>query len=150
MLFLFVLWFHVGTDPNFTMAAASACSDGPLGYFELNHVNESGKRFLSYFSMSNLAVITSFFKKNQYAKWIYPHSKKTHQIDLFIVNKEMIHYRLDAGITSQLLDSKGDEIFKKKNWTRPTYSKPQSPKIVKSRDQKEFMWRNDEKYQLQL
>ena len=115
MLFLFVLWFHVGTDPNFSMAAASVCSDGPLGYFELNHVNESGKRFLSYLSMNNLAVITSFFKKNQCAKWIYPHIKKTHQIDLFLVDKEMIHYCLDAGITSQLLDSKGDETFKKKN-----------------------------------
>ena len=46
------------------MGTASARSDGPLGCFGLNYVNESRKRFLSYLSIKNLAVITTFFKKN--------------------------------------------------------------------------------------
>ena len=53
-------------------------SDGPLGCFGLNRVEESGKRFLSYLSINHRAVITTFFKKSRYATWIHPRSKKKH------------------------------------------------------------------------
>ena len=48
------------------MGTAFAHSDDPLSCFGLNHVNESGKCFLPYLSINNLAVVT-FFKKNPYA-----------------------------------------------------------------------------------
>ena len=47
-----------------SMRTASARSYGPLGCFRLNHVNELGKRFLSYPSINDLPVVTEFFEKN--------------------------------------------------------------------------------------
>ena len=76
------------------MGTASARSGDPLGCFGLNHVNESGKRFLSYLSINNLAVVRMFFKKNRYATWIHPRSKETHEIDHFIIIKAMLHHVL--------------------------------------------------------
>ena len=61
---------NIGTDANSSMETGSAHCDGPFGYFGLNHVNESGKCFLSYLNNNNPAVIT-FFKKNEYATWIH-------------------------------------------------------------------------------
>lgn len=90
----------IGTDANCSTGTASARSDGPLGYFGLNHVNEAGKRFLSYLCINNLAVVTRFFKKNQYSTWIHPRGKKMHQIYHFVIKKEMLHCCIDAGITS--------------------------------------------------
>ena len=75
------------------MGTASARSDGPLGCFGLNHVNESRKRFLSYLSIKNLAVITTFFKKNRYNTWIHPRSRS------------LCH----------IFETVGDETFKKNN-----------------------------------
>ena len=51
---------------------------------------------------------------------------KRHQIDPFVINKEMFHSCIDAGITSQFLDSDHCAVC----------------------DQTEFMQRSDEKYQL--
>ena len=104
--------FIIGTDTNSSMRTVSVRSDGPLGCFGLNHVNESGEHFLSYLSINNLAVVT-FFKKHRYTTWIHSRSKKTHQIEHFVINKEMVHRCIDAGITSQLLDSDHCAIFLK-------------------------------------
>ena len=104
--------FIIGTDANTSMGTASARSDGPLGCFRLNHVNESGKPFLSYHSINNLAIVSTFSRKIN-----MPHGStlivKRHQIDHFIINKEMLHRCIDAGITSQLLDSDHCAIFLK-------------------------------------
>ena len=51
---------------------------------------------------------------------------KRHQIDHFVINKEMLHNCMHAGVTSQFLDSDHCVIC----------------------DQTEFMQRSDEKYQL--
>ena len=76
-------------------------------------MNDSGRRFLSYLSINNLTAVTTFFKKKQYATWVHPRSKKTHQIDHFIVNKEMFHRCIDAGVTSPILDSDHCAIYLK-------------------------------------
>ena len=69
--------FTTGTDADSSMGTSSERCDGPSCCFGLNYVTESGKHFLSYLSINNLAVVTTFFKKNRYATWIYPRSKKT-------------------------------------------------------------------------
>ena len=95
----------IGTDSNSSMGHSSDRNDGPLGCFGLQHTNNSGFRFLSYVTINNLAVMTTAFKKTSYGTWIHPRSKKPHQIDHFIVNKEMSHRVMDAGVTSPILDS---------------------------------------------
>ena len=87
--------------------------DSPLGCFRLNHTNESGLRFLTYLTINDLKVATTSFKKKHYAAWIHPQSKKLHQIDHFIVNREMFHRFIDARCTPQLLDSDHYAIFMK-------------------------------------
>ena len=68
---------------------------------------------MTYLAINNLKVATTSFKKKHYATWIHPRSKKLHQIDHFIVNREMFHRIIDAGWTLQLLDSHHYPIFMK-------------------------------------
>ena len=100
----------IGTDCNSSMGCQNGI-DGPLGRFGIPHVNDSGRRFLSYLLINNLAVMTTSFMKKRYATWIHPRSKKDHQIDHFIVNKDMAHRVLDAGVTFNLIDSDHQAIF---------------------------------------
>ena len=79
--------------------------DDPVGSFGLPHINESGRRFRSYLSVNNLNVMSTQFKKREFSTWIHPRSKQKHQIDHFLVNQEMSHRIIDAGITTCLLDS---------------------------------------------
>ena len=103
----------IGTDTNSSMGHAIENDDGPLGNFGLPHVNDSGRRFLSYLSINNLSVMTTAFMKKKYATWIHPRSKKTHQIDHIIVNREMAHRTTDTGVTSPVLDSDHQAVFLK-------------------------------------
>ena len=103
----------IGTDTNSSMGHASENDDGPLGNFGLPHVNDSGRRFLSYLSINNLSVMTTAFMKKKYATWIHPRSKKKHQIDHIIVNREMAHRTTDTGVTSPVLDSDHQAVFLK-------------------------------------
>ena len=41
--------------------------------------------------------------------WVHPRSKKLHQIDHFIVNREMFHRAIDAGWTPQLLETEKEQ-----------------------------------------
>ena len=78
----------IGTDANSSMETDSGHSDGPSGCFGLNHVNESGKGFLSYLSINNLAVVTTFFKKNKYASTFTLVGKRdTKFITLLLIKK---------------------------------------------------------------
>ena len=99
----------IGADTNSSMGQSD--SNGPLGKFGIPHVNDSGRRFLSYLSMNNLDVVTTKFMKNSYATWIHPRSKKGHQIDHFITNSEMTHRVTDAGPTCPILDSDHRAIY---------------------------------------
>ena len=101
----------IGTDTNSGMGHASENYDSLLGNFGLPHVKDSGRRFLSY--LSNLSVMTTAFMKKKYATWIHPRSKKTHQIDHIIVNREMAHRTTDTGVTSPVLDSDHQAVFLK-------------------------------------
>ena len=103
----------IGTDSNSSMGRATEQNDGPLSSFGLPHVNESGRRFLSYLTINQLAAMTTSFKKKSYATWIHPRSKKGHQIDHLIVNKEMAHRVIDSGVTSPVLDSDHQAVFLK-------------------------------------
>ena len=47
-----------------SMGTAFVHSHGPLDCFGLNNVNGSAKRFLTYLSINNLAVVTMLFKKS--------------------------------------------------------------------------------------
>ena len=94
----------IGTDTNSSMGISND-KDDPIGTFGIAHVNESGKRFRSYLSMNNLYATSTRFKKKEFATWIHPRSKQKHQIDHFLVNREMSHRIMDTGITSCLLDS---------------------------------------------
>jgi len=73
--------------------------EDPFGVFGVSHVNDSGRRFRLYLSINNLSVMTTRFKKKEYATWIHLRSEKKHQIDHFIVNREMLHRVSDTGIT---------------------------------------------------
>ena len=99
----------IGADTNSSMGQSD--NNGPLGKFGIPHVNDSGRRFLSYLSMNNLDVVTTKFMKNSYATWIHPRSKKGHQIDHFITNSEMTHRVTDAGPTCPILDSDHRAIY---------------------------------------
>ena len=79
--------------------------DDPIGVFGIAHINEYGRRFRSYLSMNNLCAMSTRFLKKEYATWIHPRRKQKHQIDHFLVNREMSHRIMDSGITSCLLDS---------------------------------------------
>ena len=137
------------------MGTSSERCDGPSCCFGLNYVTESGKHFLSYLSINNLAVVTTFFKKNRYATWIYPRSKKNTKLTILLLIKKCVTVILmlvlhqscycSLGHTSEIA---GEETLKKKIWTTPTHSKSRSSKIIKSWNQKVFMWSRDEKYQL--
>ena len=83
----------------------------PLGKFGISHVNESGKRMLSYLAIQELKVVTTCFKKKKYGTWLHPRSKNIHQIDHMFVNREMFVRCIDAGITSPLLDSDHNATF---------------------------------------
>ena len=86
--------------------------DSPLGCFGLNHTHESGLRFSTYLTINNPKVATTF-KKKHYAKWIHPRSKKLHQIYHFIVNCQMFHRVIGAGLTPHPLGSDHYAIFMK-------------------------------------
>ena len=103
----------IGTDSNSSMGCANENDDGPLGTFGLPHVNDSGRRFLTYLSVNNLSVMTTSFMKKKYATWIHPRSKKVHQLDHFIVNKEMSHRITDSGVSSPVIDSDHQAVFLK-------------------------------------
>ena len=100
----------IGSDTNSSMGTSSETED-PVGNFGISHINNSGRRYRSYLSINNLSAMTSCFKKNDYGTWIHPRSKKQHQIDHFIVNREMRHRIRDAGVTACLLDSDHRAIF---------------------------------------
>ena len=76
-----------------------------VGKFGIEHVNYSGRRFLSYLAVNDLLALTTFFKKKSYGTWIHPRSKNAHQIDHFITSKNTYHRFLDAGVTQSLIDS---------------------------------------------
>lgn len=95
----------IGSDCNSSLGYAKEENDGPLGCYGLQHTNDSGRRFLSFLAINNLAVTTTRFKKKNYSTWIHPRSKKQHQIDHIIVNREMFHRVTDAGVAPQILDS---------------------------------------------
>jgi len=94
----------IGTDTNSSMGT-SCEKDDPIGTFGIAHMNESGRRFRSYLSMNNLCAMSTRFKKKEYATWMHPRSKQKHQIDHFLVNREMLYRILGTGITSCILDS---------------------------------------------
>ena len=94
----------IGTDTNSSMGISND-KDDPIGAFGIDHVNESGKRFRTYLSMNDLYATSTRFKKKEFATWIHPRSKQKHQIDHFLVNREMSHRIMDTGITSCLLAS---------------------------------------------
>ena len=48
-----------------------------LECFGLNHTNESGLRLLTCLAINNLEVATASFKKQHYATWTHPPSKKS-------------------------------------------------------------------------
>ncbi|XP_066933309.1 uncharacterized protein [Clytia hemisphaerica] len=100
----------IGSDTNSSMGTSSENED-PVGNFGISHINNSGRRYRSYLSINNLSAMTSCFKKNEYGTWIHPRSKKPHQIDHFIVNRQMTHRVRDAGVTACLLDSDHRAIF---------------------------------------
>ena len=54
--------------------------------------------------MNNLCAMSTCFMKREFATWIHPRSKRKHQIDHFLVNREMSHRIMDTGITTCLLD----------------------------------------------
>ena len=68
---------------------------------------------MTYLAINNLKVATTSFKKKHYATGIHPRSKKLHQTDDFVVNREMFHCVIDAGLTPQLVDSDHYAIFMK-------------------------------------
>ena len=81
----------IGSDTNSSMGYSIQHSDDSrhsLGRFGLQHVNDAGRRFLSYLAISNLLTITTCFRKKTYATWIHPRSKLKHQIDHFFVGKD--------------------------------------------------------------
>jgi len=78
-----------------------------------------------YLTVSNLSVMTTRFKKKEYATWIHPRCKKKHQIDHFIVNREMSHRVSDTGITSCLLDSDHQALFIKVRVMKRLKKKPE-------------------------
>ena len=94
----------IGTDTNSSMGISND-KDDPVGSFGISHINESGRRFRSYLSMNNLSAMSTRFMKREFATWIHPRSKQKHQIDHFLVNREMSHRIMDTGITTCLLDS---------------------------------------------
>ena len=104
----------IGTDCNSSMGFKSGREiDSPLGCFGLNHTNESRLPFLTYLAINNLKVATTSFEKKHYPTWIHPRSKKLHQTDHFVVNQQMFHCVIDAGLTPQLVDSDHHAIFMK-------------------------------------
>ena len=101
----------IGCDTNSSMgtrtspresAVGNMCSVGCHG---ISHVNESGRRFLSYLELNNLVTLTTYFQKKNYGTWMHPRSKNLHQIDHFLTRKTDFHRFKDAGVTSPLLDS---------------------------------------------
>ena len=103
----------IGADTNSSMGHSDEIKNSPVGKFGNPHINESGRRFLSYLSINSLKVTTTTFKKNDYTTWVHPRSKKGHQIDHFITNTEMAHRITDSGITTPLIDSDHRAIFMK-------------------------------------
>ena len=99
----------IGTDSNSSMGVSTDESTNihicPRGKYGLGHINNSGRRFLSYLAVNHLTAITTHFEKRHYGTWLHPRSKKLHQIDHFLVNSEMFHRVMDAGITTPVLDS---------------------------------------------
>lgn len=101
----------IGCDCNSSMGVNRSKESGPLGNFGISHVNDSGKRMLSYLAIQELKVVTTCFKKKKYGTWMHPRSKNLHQIDHIFVNREMFVRCIDAGITSPLLDSDHNATF---------------------------------------
>ena len=93
------------------MGVKSLNDDSSLGRFGLSHINESGKRMLSYVAIQELKVITTCFKKRRYSTWVHPCSKNFHQIDHMLVNREMFVRCINAGITSPLLVSDNNATY---------------------------------------
>ena len=102
----------IGTDTNSSMGL-SLDEEDSIGKFSIPHVNDSGRRFRSYLSINNLSAMSTRFEKKEYATWIHPCGKKKHQIDHFLINKEMAYRVIDAGVTSPLLDSDHQALFVK-------------------------------------
>ena len=74
-------------------------TDSPLGFFRLNHTNESDL-FLTYVAINNLKVAATSFKKKHSSM-----KQETSSDWPFIVNNEMFHRVKNVGSTPQLLDS---------------------------------------------
>ena len=47
-----------------------------IGLFDIDNVNDSGRRFRSFPSCENLFVFTTMFQKKFYGTWIHPIAKK--------------------------------------------------------------------------
>ena len=101
----------IGCDCNSSMGVNNSKDISPIGKFGITHVNESGKRLLTYLAIQELKVTTTCFQKKRYGTWMHPRSKKLHQIDHILVNQEMFVRCIDAGITSPLLDSDHNATF---------------------------------------
>ena len=104
----------IGTDSNSSIGTKSERSDvedansiyrGPVGSFGLPHVNNAGRRFLSYLATNELVATSTCFQKRNYGTWQHPRSKKLHQIDHFVVSAAARKSVLDTGITDPILDS---------------------------------------------
>ena len=52
--------------------------DSPLGCFELNHTNESVRRFLTYLAVNNLKVATMSFKKKKITQRGFTHETRNY------------------------------------------------------------------------
>ena len=100
----------IGSDTNSSFGISPENED-PVGNFGISYINDSGRRFKSYLSINRLIAMTTYFKKNDYGTWIHPRSKKQHQIDHFIVNRDMTPRIRDAGVTACLLDSDHRALF---------------------------------------
>ena len=67
----------IGSDCNSSMGHATENWGGPLGYYGVQHSNDSGRRLLSYLSVNNMKVATKCFKKRAIQHG-FTHVVKTH------------------------------------------------------------------------
>ena len=108
---------YIGGDTNSSMGVSdergSSDTHSVVGAFGIKHVNDSGQRFKSYLATNNLCVMTTRFRKRSFVTWVHPRSKMGHQIDHIITCRSDAYRFLDAGVTSQLVDSDHCAVYGK-------------------------------------
>ena len=100
----------IGTDANSSMGVRELGDEeswqfSPVGPHGNPHLNDSGRRMLTYLATKSLAVATTYFKKRRYSTWINPCSRKEHQNDHFLMQKGRLALALDAGLCESLIGS---------------------------------------------